>query len=643
MKKLLFIFLFSISATAQVVIPPTPAQPEINSINLLGNKIYNANLINTYPERLPTTAINLITSTEKGRTVYDTTTNEVKYWNGTSWKVSIGLNSFSATAPLIYNNTNGIFSIPQSGSATNGFLSSTDWNIFNNKQDLLVSNSNIKTINSISILGTGNIPFPIQQNSDWNAVSGFAQILNKPSIQAPITATAPLSFNSGTSTISIPQSGLVTSGFLATADFINFSNKLQTANNGLTATATLVELGGTLTKNTNLAGNFNFTTSGTGNVGIGTTTPTAKLEVAGQIKITGGTPGLNKVLTSNAVGLATWQNVVIPTFDATIDFSVNPNPNTAGTIFNPNTPANTSVLYISTIDGSQWTYNGTAYITAPVSADWKITGNAGTVQTNNFIGTTDNVGLSFRTNNVIRQTITNTGNVGIGITTPTNRLHVANSGFNPTANDLASIKVEGGFGGGIAFAEGANRALIWSEAGNKLNFSTGGTVAGTPLRMTIDATGNVGIGTATPTSNLQIRAATNTKGQIDITSGGEGFDAELLLSTPHPFGFNTKKTAIIAKGGIGNSRADLFFVLNSTADNTTSFTTATDAKMVIKNNGNVGIGTTAPTTKLEVAGTIKATAIVNYATTAAAIADATLLAGTMYTVTTSGVKQLFIK
>ncbi len=48
-----------------------------------------------------------------------------------------------------------------------------------------------------------------------------------------------------------------------------------------------------------------------GNVGIGTgaTASTAKLEVAGQVKITGGTPGANKVLTSDATGLASWQPV----------------------------------------------------------------------------------------------------------------------------------------------------------------------------------------------------------------------------------------------------------------------------------------------------------------------------------------------
>ena len=57
-----------------------------------------------------------------------------------------------------------------------------------------------------------------------------------------------------------------------------------------------------------------FVQQSTGNVSIGSINPSAKLEVVGQVKITGGSPGAGKVLTSNAVGLATWSsNGILPT------------------------------------------------------------------------------------------------------------------------------------------------------------------------------------------------------------------------------------------------------------------------------------------------------------------------------------------
>ena len=50
-----------------------------------------------------------------------------------------------------------------------------------------------------------------------------------------------------------------------------------------------------------------------GNVGIGTAAPGVKLEVAGQVKITGGSPAAGNVLTSDAAGLADWQSPPAPT------------------------------------------------------------------------------------------------------------------------------------------------------------------------------------------------------------------------------------------------------------------------------------------------------------------------------------------
>lgn len=94
--------------------------------------------------------------------------------------------------------------------------------------------------------------------------------------------------------------------------------------------------------------------------GTGTT---AKL-IAGGLQITGGTPAVGKVLTSDAAGNATWQT-----------------PTGGG--------------------------GGTG---------WSLLGNAGTVDGTNFIGTTDNVPLSFRVNNQPAGSIegTNNGNTCLG-------------------------------------------------------------------------------------------------------------------------------------------------------------------------------------------------------------------------------------
>ena len=74
---------------------------------------------------------------------------ETKLITVTDVTVSSPLASSGGAAPNI--------TITQSGAATNGYLSYTDWNTFNNKQNTLVSGSTIKTINGTSLLGSGDI------------------------------------------------------------------------------------------------------------------------------------------------------------------------------------------------------------------------------------------------------------------------------------------------------------------------------------------------------------------------------------------------------------------------------------------------------------------------------------------------------
>lgn len=134
-------------------------------------------------------------------------------------------------------------------------------------------------------------------------------------------------------------------------------------------------------------------------VGFNTNVPDSNFTNIGSIRLDNGRAQPNYVLTSTGTnGGADWMPGMF-TFDATVEFSVNANPNTGGTTFNPNTPNLTTVIYVSTINGSQWTWNGTAYVTyTPIG--WGTFGNSGTDPATHFIGTTDNKGLRFRTNNI---------------------------------------------------------------------------------------------------------------------------------------------------------------------------------------------------------------------------------------------------
>ena len=101
---------------------------------------------------------------------------------------------------------------------------------------------------------------------------------------------------------------------------------------------------------------------GGGNVGIGTASPAAKLEVAGQVKITGGSPGEGKVLTSSSAGLGTWQSITTEYYICPIKALPLNNP-TDFTL----SPSGGNLLVDCDIDDSE-------YIQIPIDIPGKISG-----------------------------------------------------------------------------------------------------------------------------------------------------------------------------------------------------------------------------------------------------------------------------
>lgn len=89
-----------------------------------------------------------------------------------------------------------------------------------------------------------------------------------------------------------------------------------------------------------------------------------------------------------------------------------------------------SILTWNPIDSTVRRINTNVLLNNFLANAWTLTGNAGTDPATNFIGTTDNQRLVFRTNNTEKMTILSDGSVGIGVTTPSNRLHI-NAATNP--------------------------------------------------------------------------------------------------------------------------------------------------------------------------------------------------------------------
>lgn len=104
--------------------------------------------ITQYTDALARAAITLTVLGSSGSATYSNTTGVINIPTYTLAGLGgIGLTGLSAVAPLSYNNTTGAFSISQANTSTDGYLSSIDWNTFNNKQ---VAYANLTTIGALA-------------------------------------------------------------------------------------------------------------------------------------------------------------------------------------------------------------------------------------------------------------------------------------------------------------------------------------------------------------------------------------------------------------------------------------------------------------------------------------------------------------
>ena len=393
---------------------------------------------------------------------------------------------------------------------------------------------------------------------------------------------------------------------------------IRTASNGLTEDGTDVKLGGTLTEPTtiDLDGN-DFVIEGAGAFALNTVGDismfnTGGLELRPDTKF--------EVNTLGNIDIAATQDIIIETDDVINIQAVNGGSiiadnndfvleATAGDV-QINSPGTTAgvvngIAYKSDIansvavtdygvntttagvpdDGKVWTYNSTSnemeLQTLPsaipglntvgsnqltsglrdsiVLNNWNTLGNAGTVQSTNFLGTTDARGLSLRTNNVIRQTIASDGKVGINTIDPNTEFQVVStsvvnprgvmtaqySGDNLGASlhfrksrgtvALPTIISSGDSLGRTRFSgyDGTNfiqmaaidvvssGTIATNRIPTYMAFSTATNAAPSVLteRMRINSEGNVGIGHISPAARLSIGNDGGYNGNLFVAAG----------------------------------------------------------------------------------------------------------------------------
>ena len=311
--------------------------------------------------------------------------------------------------------------------------------------------------------------------------------------------------------------------------------------------------------------------SPSGNVGINSTSPTSKLNI------------VETTATGTRIQLGTSSESALMNSGSTNDLLILNAPYGFNAATTSNIGAKWGIKFIGAVDGNLNNNNKTSAIYA-VSED--------------TLGYNRGTSLAFYTNQyndityAERMRIYHNGNIGIGTTTPEQKLHIASSAA------FAAIK----------FSNSTNSAGIISYSADNLYLYTSNT-----QRLTIDTNGYVGIGTTIPIFQTEIFGTNQTTANITDAGNKGGMlvvrDLGSAANNGGVLGFSTSiasgtyiQAAIksLLQDGNGYGRSHLAISLRSAIGDT--FLTE---RVRILNDGSIGIGITNPSDKLHVAGSIR--------------------------------------
>jgi hypothetical protein len=214
---------------------------------------------------------------------------------------------------------------------------------------------------------------------------------------------------------------------------------------------------------------------------------------------------------------------------------------------------------------------GSAYSYAGVGANetWLYHAGAGTIN----IGPDGAGAVKIVNNGSERMRIDSSGNVGIGTSSPTEKLHV--SGRSRFYN-LYIGEIQSNF----------DRIQSTSSAGLRIQ-SVGGDVY-------LDSSGNVGIGTNEPAGRLHIRGTTATDNSLQMVAGAS---APVQLTMTNGYGArqgvvfrNTGSTGYTSFGMISENTALTFKTASYSVSQTSDLSTGWTERMRIDSSGNLLVG-----------------------------------------------------